>query len=56
VDISYVPEAWHDFYIMTGGAAAALTGLAFVAVSLPCEPSCGTRFIEGAPNPRCSRS
>ena len=25
---------WHDFYIMTGGAAAALTGLVVVALSL----------------------
>jgi hypothetical protein len=27
-------EAWHDFYVMSGGAAAALTGLLFVAMSL----------------------
>jgi modulator of FtsH protease len=25
---------WHDFYVMAGGAAAALTGLVFVALSL----------------------
>ena len=25
---------WHDFYVMTGGAAAALTGLVVVALSL----------------------
>ena len=26
--------AWHDFYVMAGGAAAALTGLVVVALSL----------------------
>ena len=27
-------EAWHDFYVMTGSGAAALTGLLFVIVTL----------------------
>ena len=27
-------EVWHDFYVMTGSAAAALTGLLFVIVTL----------------------
>ena len=27
-------DAWNDFYVMVGGAAAALTGLVLVAVSL----------------------
>jgi modulator of FtsH protease len=27
-------SGWHDFYVMTGGAAAALTGLVVVALSL----------------------
>jgi hypothetical protein len=27
-------KAWHDFYILAGGAAATLTGLLFVSVSL----------------------
>jgi hypothetical protein len=31
---AYDPRDWHDFYVMTGGAAAALTGLLFVAMSL----------------------
>lgn len=32
--MAYNPADWHDFYVMTGGAAAALTGLLFVAMSL----------------------
>src|SRR5690242_18223746 len=27
-------EAWHDFYVIIGGAAAGLTGLMFIVVSL----------------------
>ena len=30
----YRPEAWHELFVMGGGAAAALMGLIFVAVSL----------------------
>jgi hypothetical protein len=30
-------EQWHDFFVMVGGAAAALTGLVFVAMSLNLE-------------------
>lgn len=30
----YRPEQWHDYFITVGGAAAALTGLVFVAMSL----------------------
>jgi hypothetical protein len=32
--VAFDAETWHDFYVMTGGAAAALTGLLFVAMSL----------------------
>jgi hypothetical protein len=32
--VIYDPAAWHDFFVMLGGAAAALTGLVFVALSL----------------------
>lgn len=31
------PDQWHDFFVMVGGAAAALTGLVFVALSLNLE-------------------
>lgn len=31
---AYRPEIWHDFFVVTGGAAAALAGLVFVAVTL----------------------
>ena len=30
----YRPEQWHDFFVMIGGGAAALTGLVVVAMSL----------------------
>ena len=31
---AYHPDEWHDFFLMVGGAAAALAGLVFVALSL----------------------
>jgi len=31
---AYNPEAWHDFFLAAAGAAAALTGLLFVGLSL----------------------
>lgn len=34
MDPAYDPQRWESFYVMTGGAAAALTGLVFVAMSL----------------------
>lgn len=34
---AYHPEAWHELYVMLGGAIAALTGLLFVATSLHVE-------------------
>lgn len=33
----YQPEPWHDFFLATASAAAALTGLVFVALSLHME-------------------
>ncbi|MFN8037155.1 MAG: hypothetical protein U0V73_14580 [Acidimicrobiia bacterium] len=31
---AFHPDQWHDFFVLVGGAAAALTGLVFVALSL----------------------
>jgi hypothetical protein len=30
----YKPAEWHDFFLVTGGGAAALAGLVFVAMSI----------------------
>jgi hypothetical protein len=48
---SLSPEAWHDLFAAVAGAAAALTGLIFVAVSLNLKeildyPGLPTRAIE----------
>ena len=32
--VAYQPEAWHDFFTATTAAAAAVTGLLFVALSI----------------------
>jgi hypothetical protein len=33
----YNPSQWHDYFLMVGGGAAALTGLVFVAMTLHLE-------------------
>lgn len=32
--VAYQPEAWHDFFTAVTAAAAAVTGLLFVALSI----------------------
>jgi hypothetical protein len=34
LDVAYDAQSWQNLYVMVGGAAAALTGLLFVAMSL----------------------
>lgn len=42
--MAYDPAAWQNFYVMTGGAAAALTGLLFVAMSLHAKTIMDNKF------------
>jgi modulator of FtsH protease len=42
----YAPEQWHDFAVAAAGAAAALTGLLFVAISINLQ-----RILQFAPLP-----
>ncbi|TMC47172.1 MAG: hypothetical protein E6J20_20095 [Chloroflexi bacterium] len=37
----YQPTVWHDYFLMVGGGAAALTGLVFVAMTLHLEEITG---------------
>ena len=48
MDTAYQPAAWHDLYLMVGGAAAGLTGLIFVAVSLHLEAVLRNPWHRGA--------
>jgi modulator of FtsH protease len=45
--MAYNPAVWQNFFIMTGGAAAALTGLLFVAMSLHARSIMENRFFSG---------
>jgi hypothetical protein len=50
---AYDPEMWHDFFIAAAGAAAALSGLIFVAVSInlgkifDVEKDVGSTYLTG---------
>jgi hypothetical protein len=46
-DVAFALEPWHDLWVMVGGAAGALTGLLFVAVSINVD-----RIIAGRDLPR----
>lgn len=45
--MAYDPGQWQNFYIVTGGAAAALAGLLFVAMSLHSRTIMSNRFYSG---------
>lgn len=47
MNVAYEPQAWQNFYVMTGGAAAALTGLLFVAMSLHAKTIASHPFFGG---------
>lgn len=52
---AYDPETWHDLFIAAAGAAAALSGLIFVAVSInlrdifAVEKQVGSSYLTAAP-------
>lgn len=47
MDVAYEASAWHELYLMVGGAAAVLMGLIFVAVSLHLRPILEDRWLRG---------
>ena len=42
---AYSPELWHDFFVGVAGAAAALTGLLFVSLSINLQQILGQRWL-----------
>jgi len=44
---TYLAEPWHDFFLATSGASAALAGLLFVAISLHVRYIAGDREYRG---------
>ena len=47
--VGYSAELWHDFFIGVAGAAAALTGLLFVSLSINLEQILRGRGCPGGP-------
>ncbi|HEV2140432.1 MAG TPA: hypothetical protein VGT01_04510 [Candidatus Dormibacteraeota bacterium] len=43
--MAYDPSQWQNFFVMTGGASAALAGLLFVAMSLQARAIMQSRFF-----------
>jgi len=43
--MGYRPEIWHDFAVIAGGLAGALTGLLFVAVSIKSDTLANSRSL-----------
>ena len=42
---AYGAEMWHELYVMVGGAAGALAGLLFVAVSINLDRIIGQKYL-----------
>jgi len=48
--VAYDPEPWHDFATSFAGAAGALLGLAFVAISFNLEAILRDKTLPGRPS------